>query len=319
MCFSNLFSSGNLSNEEIVRKRNRIFDFEQKKQRDNVGRIEKIDIRYMGTPSDTTMVMNKNLSTPYNCAQHISLTKCQTAVIALINNNKLWDMHRPLQDSCTLQFLQFRMDDPSSVNKVFWRSCSFLLGAVMQRTFKEASGLFLHSFPRPSVRSGSFTHDIALNDSSWNPSKEDFFTLKVEMVKLASEAKKFERLEVSHDVALEMFRDNPFKREQLPNISNKNDGIVTLYRVGDHIDISKGPMIESTKFLSTCHIASVHKISNPEDSCNIYRVQGVALPSSITLNSFAYNVLVERAKKLVSELELCSPHAPYHLSVPSLT
>lgn len=61
--------SGSLSNEEIIRKRNRIFDFEQKKQRDNVGRVEKIEVRYMGTPNDATMVVNKNLSTPFNCAQ----------------------------------------------------------------------------------------------------------------------------------------------------------------------------------------------------------------------------------------------------------
>lgn len=71
MCFSNPVSAfaGSLSNDEILRKRNRIFDFEQKKQRENVGRIEKIEVRYMGTPNDATLVLNKNLSTPYNCAQ----------------------------------------------------------------------------------------------------------------------------------------------------------------------------------------------------------------------------------------------------------
>lgn len=58
-----------LSSEEIIRKRNRIFDSEQKRQRDSVGRIEKIEVRYMGTPNDATMVMNKGISTPYNCAQ----------------------------------------------------------------------------------------------------------------------------------------------------------------------------------------------------------------------------------------------------------
>lgn len=64
-----LFRPGNLSFEEISRKRNRIFDFEQKKQRENVGRVEKIEVRYLGTPNDATMVMNKGLSTPFNVAQ----------------------------------------------------------------------------------------------------------------------------------------------------------------------------------------------------------------------------------------------------------
>lgn len=230
----------------------------------------------------------------------ISETKCKTSMVALVDDKIFWDMHRPLKDSCTLQLLNCRGNDPYVVNRIFWRSCSFLLGAVMQRTFKESSGLFLHSFPAPIVRTGSFVHEIALNDSNWQPTQKDLHTLDVEMVKLASEAKRFERLDVSHDVALEIFRENPFKREQLPSISNKNEGIVTLYRVGDHIDISKGPMISSTSFLGRCKIASAHKISTSSESCNLYRVQGVALPSGFTMSSFAFNILIERAKKLVS-------------------
>lgn len=221
-------------------------------------------------------------------------------MVALLDNKQLWDMHRPLKESCTLQLLNLRMNEPQAVNRVFWRSCSFLLGAVMQRTFKESAGLFLHSFPAPNVRSGSFVHDIALNDSNWQPTDKDFHTLNVEFVKLAREDHKIERLEVSHDVALEIFRENPFKREQLPNISNQNDGVVTLYRVADHIDISKGPMIGSSSFVNFCKIASAHKVSGQDDACNLYRVQGVALPAGFTMSSFAFNILVERAKKLVS-------------------
>jgi hypothetical protein len=66
---------GCLSYDEINRKRNEIFDYEQKRQRDSVGRIEKIEVRYLGMPQDETLVMNKNISTPYNCAQRKSLKK----------------------------------------------------------------------------------------------------------------------------------------------------------------------------------------------------------------------------------------------------
>lgn len=34
-----------------------------------VGRIEKIEVRYLGLPDDVTLIMNKGISTPYNCAQ----------------------------------------------------------------------------------------------------------------------------------------------------------------------------------------------------------------------------------------------------------
>jgi len=243
----------------------------------------------------------------------INETKMKTSVVALVDNKKLWDMHRPLEDHCTLQLLNFTQKDPSHANRVFWRSCSFMLGAVMSKTFKEKAGLFLHSFPTPNVRSGSFVHDIGLNDSNWQPTQQDLHTLGIEMIKLAFENKKIERLDVAHDIALEIFRENPFKREQLPAISNKHEGVVTLFRVGDHIDISKGPMMASTSFLTRCKIASAHKISNPEDSCNLYRVQGVALPTGFNIGAFGFSILVDRAKKLVS-CTLCLLRSWTHVS-----
>lgn len=241
----------------------------------------------------------KNL-TEFCLILDLSETHCNNSPLALINNQVPWDMHRPLEDSCTIQLLNFKMTDPSIVNRAFWRTCSFLLGAVMQKTFKEDAGLQLHSFPYPSVRSGSFVHDICLKEPNWDVTVHELRALGAEMVKLAARNVRLERLEVSHEVALEMFMDNPFKREQLPSISNKNKGVVTLYRVEDHIDISKGPMVGSTRFLQRVHISSVHKVSDSKDPCNLYRVQGVALPMTFSMSAFAFNILTDRAKKLVS-------------------
>lgn len=48
---------------------NQAFSLEQKRQLEEVGRIEKMEVRYLGFPNDVTLVMNKGLSTPYECAQ----------------------------------------------------------------------------------------------------------------------------------------------------------------------------------------------------------------------------------------------------------
>ena len=208
-------------------------------------------------------------------------------------------MHRPLDSSCTLQLLNFKTADPASVNRAFWRSCSFILGAVLQRIFKDDAGLFLHSFPKPNVRSGSFIHDFALNEKNWKPTVLELKTISIEMQKFAHENHKFERLTVNHDVAFEMFKDNPFKREQLPNISNSHNGQVTLYRASNHIDISGGPMIGNTSVFQRSRISAVHKVSREEDTCNLYRIQGIALPSGFNLSYYAMNLLADRAKKLV--------------------
>lgn len=307
---------GFLSNAEIISRQNKLFGAEQKRQYENLGRVEKIEVKYIGTPEDAKLVMNKDLSTPYNCAQREYLfffvydvfkvyffvdlgeSHCQRSALALIDGNP-WDMHRPIKHSCTLELLHFNIEDPYMVNKAFWRSCSFLLGACLTSAFKEKADLNLHSFPIPSIRSGSFVYDFSISAPDFKPTKEELRAFSAEMIKLANRDLKIERLNVSHDVALEIFEHNPFKREQLPSISNQSNGIVTLYRAGTHIDISRGPMIGSTRQLGKCTVAAIHKLECPEmGDVNMYRAQGVALPIGLRLNHFAFGVLEERAKKL---------------------
>lgn len=251
------------------------------------------------------LVMNKNISTPFNCAQHLGESHCKRAALALIDGTTVWDMHRPLTDSCTLELLNFQSNDPHFVNKAFWRTCSFLLGAVLKTTFKEECALQLHSFPTPNIRSGSFVYDFAINQKDWKPTKHEMRTFSAEMIKLAAKDLKIERLDVHHDLALEIFEQNPFKREQLPSISSQSNGIITLYRCGDHVDISRGPMVSSSRMLGKCTIASMHEIDLPDrQGTYFYRAQGVALPLGLNLNHFAFGILEERAMKLVRASEI---------------
>uniref|UniRef100_A0A2M3ZAA2 Large ribosomal subunit protein mL39 n=1 Tax=Anopheles braziliensis TaxID=58242 RepID=A0A2M3ZAA2_9DIPT len=285
----------------VSTKASELFSEEQNRQRERVGRIEKIEVRYLGLPHDTTLVMNRELSTPYDCARHIGEKYCRQSALALLDNKTPWDMRRPLRDSCTLQLLNFTSPEPHIANKVFWRSCSFLLGAVLQSSFKPTAGLHLHSFPTPNIKSGSFVHDIVLAQEHWNPTVPELRALSIEMIKLSQKDLPIERLDVDSELATEMFHDNPFKREQIPSVASKNNGQVTVYRVGDHVDISKGPMMGSTGLLGRCTISAAHPIKEAnEDGKYFYRMQGVALPSALRIHHFAYAILENRSRKLNS-------------------
>lgn len=63
------FIVGFASSAEVARHRSELFSAEQSRQRENVGRMEKIEVRYLGVPNDETFVLNKNLSTPYDIAR----------------------------------------------------------------------------------------------------------------------------------------------------------------------------------------------------------------------------------------------------------
>ena len=69
----------------------------------------------------------------------------------------------------------------------------------------------------------------------------------------------FERLDITSDKAEEMFIDNEYKLNQIPSITSKSrsGSHLTVYRLGEHIDISRGPMIASTTFLNRFDITAV--------------------------------------------------------------
>ncbi|KAG8176279.1 hypothetical protein JTE90_022451 [Oedothorax gibbosus] len=283
-------STNRITNETIRLKKNELFSKEKTRQQALVTRIEKIEVTYRGVPNDCTLMMNKSMSTPYNCAMHLHESLCQRSVLAEVNG-QMWDMHRPLVERCELKLTNF-YNNSAVLNKVFWRSCSFLLGLVIERAFKDEYFVDLHSWPKPNVKSGSYVYDADIGIANWIPTDEELKVFTTMLCKLSNEDNVFERLDVSEKLALEMFEHNRFKKQQIPQIAR--NGIVTMYRVKDHVDISYGPMIANTKFLGTTQIASVHQLNN---DCG-YRFQAVSIPRQLTLNSFAFGVLVDRAKKL---------------------
>lgn len=299
-CINRFYHRLALSNAAVQKKRSELFIKEAKRQAALITDVEKIEVKYYGHPEDCTLIMNKNMSTPYNCAQHINQVILERSALAEVNG-QAWDMHRPLEDNCSLSFLHFRQNDPFYANKAFWRSASVMLGAVLETAFKERIYVELCSFPSPNVRSGSFVYDVDLKISDWEPTKEELRVLSGEMVKLAMANHRFERLEVDASLALQMFSDNQFKKIQIPFIaaqSSSSGNTVVLYKMGNFVEISCGPMISNTSHLGKVSVTAAHPIETNKGQ--LYRIQGVALPKGFLLNHFAYSLLEKRAQKLNS-------------------
>lgn len=75
---------------EIVKEQNEIFSsLRSKIMSAKVPRIEKIEVQYKGRniADDAVMLMNKMLSTPYQCAMHISKNFADNTVLALVKMN----------------------------------------------------------------------------------------------------------------------------------------------------------------------------------------------------------------------------------------
>ncbi|XP_041373629.1 39S ribosomal protein L39, mitochondrial-like [Gigantopelta aegis] len=287
-----------LTNSEVRRKRTTLFEAEKQRQLALVTRTEKIEVRHVGPPEECTLIMNKGLSTPFNCAMHIQELLMTRSALALVNGQP-WDMHRPLEEDCELRFLHFLDEDPRLVNTAFWRSCSFILGHILETAFKDKFYVELCSFPKPDILSGSFVCDADLKIPHWKPSAVELNILGGQGVKLYHDDFKFERLDVDASLASQMFEDNRFKSQQVPLIAAESESgsRITLYRMGTHIDMSCGPLISSTNHIGRFSVSAVHSIES-SDFGSLSRVQGVALPTSVKMHYWSYEILQKRAAKL---------------------
>ena len=113
------------------------------------------------------LLMNKGLSTPLDCAKHLSSVVVQRSALALLDESEVWDMTRPLERDCQLRFLHFLEENPSEQNRAYWRTCSFVTGFLLESSFKPEIRVELCSFPSPQFQFGSFVYDakIALGSS----------------------------------------------------------------------------------------------------------------------------------------------------------
>jgi hypothetical protein len=55
--------------QETRNKRVSLYDKEWKRQQALISRLEKIEVSYEGQPENAILIMNKGVSTPFNCAQ----------------------------------------------------------------------------------------------------------------------------------------------------------------------------------------------------------------------------------------------------------
>ncbi|XP_067849465.1 39S ribosomal protein L39, mitochondrial [Heptranchias perlo] len=289
---------------ERLQKRSYLFDKEKERQRDLVPRIEKIEVKVVGKSNPgTVFIMNKGLSTPYNCAMHISEWCLKRSILALVDG-EIWDMYKPLNKSCDIQFLTFKDENPEEVNKAYWRSCAMMMGYVLESAFKDEYNIQLLRAPEVPVISGAFCYDVVLDGrlDDWTPSVENLHSLTKEAHRLIHKDLPFESLEVAPKVAMEMFQENKHKlaaiEEQASLHPNK---LVKLYRCGDFVDVNDGPHISRTSICSQYEITAAHNLNTTTQSGLVRRFQGISLPLHLKTLFSVWGRLRQRSQKLVTE------------------
>lgn len=170
---------------------------------------------------------------PADIAREISKSLFERVFISKVNG-ELWDLERPLESDCSLEFLDF--DDPEA-KRVFWHSSAHILGEAAERRF--GCDLCIG----PPVEDG-FYYEMALPGQA-AVKESDYKPLKAIAEKAIKEKQPFERLTLSKTDLLEMFKSNKYK-QHIINDKIADGTSTTVYRCGPLIDLCRGPHVPHT-------------------------------------------------------------------------
>lgn len=203
---------------------------------------------------------------PMDIAKMVDPSLPDRLVIAKVDG-ELWDCTRPLEKSCTLEFLDFECEEGKAV---FWHSSAHVLGEACERHYG------CHLCLGPPVEEG-FYYEMDIADRT--VSTTDYPLINKMADKIIKDKQKFERLVVSKDDLLEMFKHNPLK---LRLISDKiPDGTsTTVYRCGPLIDLCRGPHITNTsriKAFTVTKNSSSYFLGSAENQV-LQRIYGISFP-----------------------------------------
>mmetsp|Transcript_12186 Transcript_12186/g.11023 ORF Transcript_12186/g.11023 Transcript_12186/m.11023 type:complete len:757 (-) Transcript_12186:24-2294(-) len=241
-------------------------------------------------------------STPYDIAKEISQGLADNVVIAKVfystkyeeenviacdedeesspsidepQSEVLWDLNRPLIGDCTLRLLKF--EDPEA-KTVFWHSSSHVLGSALESVFGA------HLTIGPPLQNG-FYYDCYLGSNTIPD--EDLKKVEDKVNDICKQKFPFQRLKITKQEALDMFKHNPFKVQLIQNKIPEN-GYTTVYRCGTLIDLCMGPHLPNTgriKAFAAVKTSATNwlgKVTNDP----LQRIYGISFPEKSLLKQW---------------------------------
>lgn len=201
-----------------------------------------------------------------------------------VQKGELWDLNRPLVGDCQLQLLKF---EEAEAKTVFWHSSAHVLGAAIEATYGA------HLTIGPALQTG-FYYDSYMG--SFTVPEEDLKKVESKALDVCKAKHEFQRLVISKEEALEMFKHNPFK---VSLISNKipEGGKTTVYRCGPLIDLCMGPHLPNTgriKAFAAVKTSATNWLGQVTND-PLQRIYGIAFPDKSLLKQ--WQEFQEKAKQ----------------------
>lgn len=166
-------------------------------------------------------------------------------------------------------------------------SCAHLLAHAIKHLYPNAK-----FWVGPVIDDG-FYYDMDLGDNVIK--EEDLEKIEKEMKKISKDNKLINRIELTKEEALDMFKGDEYKVDLINNM--EKGSVISAYKQGDFIDLCRGPHMKTTKDMKYFKLLKVSGAYFKGDSKNkmLQRIYGVCYKSEQEL--IEHLNLIEEAKQ----------------------
>lgn len=221
--------------------------------------------------------------------------------LGAVLDDEILGMNDTIEKSGKFKVVKF---EDKEGKKIFWHTASHVMAYAVQKLYPDTKFAI-----GPAIDDG-FYYDLDLDERI---SEEDLLKIEEEAKKIAKEDYDVERIEVSRQEALDYFKEKnqPYKIELIEDLPE--DEKISMYKIGDFVDLCKGPHLENTKKIKAIKCLSVAGAYWRGDEKNkmLQRIYGIAFPKQKDLDE--YILMREEAekrdhRKIGKELDLFSFH-----------
>ena len=193
--------------------------------------------------------------------------------VAGVVDDELVDKHTQLHEDAALVIVTEQSD---AYIRVLRHSAAHVFAQALQRCFPDATLTI-----GPATDEG-FYYDVATVDLE----EADLRTIESEMAEIVAADYEFVREERPHEVALEEFSDNEYKREILRTEAADAE-MVSFYSQNGWEDLCQGPHVESTGAIGGFKLLDISAAywRGEESNETLTRVYGTAFPTEEGLES----------------------------------
>jgi threonyl-tRNA synthetase len=229
-------------------------------------------------------------ATAADLADTIGKRLAKAAVAATVDGAP-YDLTRPLPDGATVAIVT---DDSDDGRYVLRHSTAHVMAQAVLQLWPGAKFAI-----GPPIEDG-FYYDFDLPGGD-HFTEEDLGRIEARMREIVAEDQPFVREEHSRDEGLELFADQPYKREIIEAVDpseGAEGGVVSAYRNTDEfVDLCRGPHVPSTKRLGVFKLMRVAGAYWRGDERNpqLQRIYGTAWESQKALDEHLHRL--EEAEK----------------------